>query len=258
MFDFTPALLSGERRKQIRSLKKKKCRLLRREFILEGQRLILAALEAGYPVRDFVVAESFLTAHRQSPFLTQIQSVADLYRVNDRVFSGLSDTTSPSGVLAVCPRPESSAPDFSQPALYLDQLRDPGNAGTLLRTAAWLGLKTIVASPGSPDLFQPKVVRGGMGAHFHLNIIENHLPRDFPDRVFLIGADQQGKPVTDLILPERKPWILAVGNEAHGLSEKIRERSDVLAAIPRRGAGESLNVAIAGALLLWALIRKTV
>ncbi|NOZ74056.1 MAG: RNA methyltransferase [FCB group bacterium] len=259
MFDFEPTPLSANRQKQIRRLKKKKYRLLHGEFILEGQRLVQTALEASAPLREVVVTKAFLTLPHNSALLRQIRRGTTVHVVTERDIADLSDTTSPAGILAVCPRPEPERSGIvaPKPVLYLDQVRDPGNGGTLLRTAAWLGLETVVASPGSLDLFQPKVVRGGMGAHFHLNIMENRLPEDFPNHVFFIGADQRGKSITELAFSPEKPWVLAVGNEAHGLSDHVRKRSDVLVAIPRRGTGESLNVAVSGALLMWELMKRT-
>jgi len=247
--------LSAGRLKYIRRLKHKKYRLAEQAFILEGWRLVQAALEASYPLKEVVVTSEFV-AGPHFPALPQ----NSLYLASEQQFRELSDTVTPSGILAVCPLPEAGTTRFEDrgPVLYLDQVRDPGNGGTLLRTAAWLGINSVAFSPGSLDPFQPKVVRGGMGAHFHLRLMQNVQVEDFSDMTyFVIGADHRGQPIETLSLPNHRPWILALGNEAHGLSETVRKRADVLVSIPRRGFGESLNVAISGALLMYELINRT-
>ncbi len=251
--------LSINRFKRIRQLKQKKYRQSEGKFLIEGVRLVESALEAETELRDLIVTPDFV----ESPAfeeLDQKYKLRDYHpaEATEKQFKELSDTVTPSGILAVCPIPPNPSPGFGQPLLYLDRIRDPGNCGTLLRTAAWLGLKSVAFSPESPDPFQPKVVRGGMGAHFHLDLNRNLKLSVLSEAGYtIIGADHRGTPIKDLQLPENRPWALVLGNEAHGLSDEVRNRADILVSISKRGFGESLNVAVSGALLLYELVKRS-
>ena len=140
--------------------------------------------------------------------------------------------------------------------LFLDHISDPGNLGTLLRTAAWFQIYNIALSPDSLDPYNPETIRAGVGAHFHLSIhsdvninvfIENHYS--------IIGADHRGELLTQsFIIPER--WVLVLGGEAHGLSEPVNIKLNRTIAIPKSGSGESLNISAAGAILMHQLSEK--
>ena len=132
--------------------------------------------------------------------------------------------------------------------LYLYQVSDPGNMGTLFRSAAWFGFTHIALSPDCVDPFNPKVVRAGMGAHFGLSIHANIELNLFADSHTLIGADHRGNDVSDFKSPEK--FVLILGSEAHGLSKDIQGILDQTISIEKIGFGESLNVAVAGAILM--------
>lgn len=245
--------------KRTRSLVHKKYRLQYRQFIIEGARLTAAALETGAPLDAVYLTAEFSGNPEHRPLIDQLKSSGYSWDViPDRQLAQLADTVSPAGILALCPLPDPKpqVPDSlpSGPWLYLDGIVDPGNLGTLLRTAAWFGVTNIGLSAGSVDPWNPKVVRGGMGAHFYLEL--------FPDLPLvtlksiglqLLGADMDGTPV-DGFSPGAG-WGLVLGGEARGLTAATRELIDTVIAIPRPGRGESLNAAVAGGILLEYLTR---
>jgi TrmH family RNA methyltransferase len=186
-------------------------------------------------------------------------SGVDTIAVSESEFRSAAETESPQGVLAIAEIPARSLADLagrgSLRLLVLDAVQDPGNVGTIVRTAAALGTDATVALPGTVDLWNAKVIRGAMGATFH----HMALHASFDDlvqfmkseNVELWGADAGGDPVGSAPPPAR--MALAVGNEGAGLSSTVRERSARLVSLPIAGSVESLNVAVAAGILLYEL-----
>ena len=177
--------------------------------------------------------------------------------VSPAEFTSAAETDSPQGVLALAEIPATTLDDVAGAdtlrLLILDAVQDPGNVGTLVRTAAALGAQAVIALPGTVDLWNAKVVRSGMGAHFHfpsLNATTDSLGRlRATHDLKLWGADVHGDVLgRDGDLP-RKLGIV-VGNEGAGLSESVRGLLDRLVAVPIERSTESLNVAVAAGILL--------
>jgi len=179
--------------------------------------------------------------------------------VTETEFRSAAETESPQGVLAIAEIPSPALSEFagrsSLRLLVLDGVQDPGNVGTILRTAAALGADVTVALPGTVDLWNAKVVRGAMGASFHHPAIHSSFDElsSFLDseKVELWGADTGGEPVGSVSPPARV--ALAVGNEGAGLSSTVRERTTRIVSLPISGTVESLNVAVAAGILLYQL-----
>src|SRR5688572_6770077 len=150
-------------------IEKAKIRKEERQFVLEGVRLVQDAFETGI-VPDFVLYREDMEHHY---LVTSLQSnqVACL-AVEDRLFNELSDTQTPQGILAVCPWLELDPPPNPDFVLIFDQLNNPGNLGSALRTAGAVGVDAVILSAGSVDPYNPKVVRGAMGAHFRVPILQ--------------------------------------------------------------------------------------
>ena len=175
----------------------------------------------------------------------------------------LTDVATPQGLMAVVERrlhdPDTVPERLGDTgtALLLDGVQDPGNVGTLLRTAAWFGAQAVVAGPGTAGLYGPKVMRAGAGSHWTLDLARADELGPLLDRlrrhdVSLYGADLQG--VQARAWHPTRPSALALGSEAHGLSAVVLDRLDATVALrgaPNRPAAESLNVAVAGGILLY-------
>lgn len=229
-------------------------------FVVEGVRLVEEGLASGWQP-----AEVFYTAQLSERGLEVVRRFSnigvDVQEIAPRLMDGLAGTETPQGLLAVFPLrrlPLSKHLDF---VLIADTLRDPGNLGTLLRTAAAAGAQAALLSPGTTDAFAPKVLRAGMGAHFHLPVL--HLTWEeiraacknsgAPLRIFLAEA-AEGAPCWDTDL--RQPLALMVGSEAAGSSSEALALADAPITIPMPGKSESLNAAVAASILLFEIVRQ--
>jgi len=223
-------------------------------FVAEGVRAVEELLRSPIRVRGALVSPSLERAPK-GPALRAalVERGVEVAEVDEREFASAAETDSPQGVLAVADIPERSLDDTTLARiLVLDGIQDPGNVGTIVRTAAALGVDATVALPGTVDLWNAKVVRSAMGALFthhalavSWEVLEAYLTRhDVP----LWSADAGGTPVS--AAPDR--LALAVGNEGAGVSDGVRERSERLISIPIERV-DSLNVAVATGILLYSL-----
>ncbi len=243
--------------KHINALTIKKYRQQYRQYFIEGTRLVKTALEALAPIDEVYVTSDFLDNPEQRVLLEKLAACGhEIKTTTSDQFQTLSDTIHPSGILAVLPLPQPGPPSAG-PCLYLDQIKDPGNLGTLLRSTAWFGIKQVGLSSGCVDPWNPKVVRAGMGAHFFLDLYPGlELPDLKAAGNLILGANMDGVPAEMIALPQNGQWALALGTEAHGLSTQTQALVDYNVSIPRIGRGESLNVAVAGSILLSQLTTK--
>ena len=217
-------------------------------------------LKSGLTVLGVLTAPQLDGAPRGAELRSKIaQSAIDTSNVTELEFRSAAETDSPQGVLAIAAIPDRRLDSLSGREhlrlLVLDAVQDPGNVGTIVRTAAALGADATVALPGTVDLWNAKVIRGAMGASFH-----HHAMHTSPDELFafldteridLWGAEVGGMPVGESVAPSR--LALAVGNEGAGLSSSLRERVAQTVSLPISGSVESLNVAVAAGILLYQL-----
>lgn len=224
--------------------------------LLEGVHLVEAAKAAGIPLRELAVAEGALR-HPEVAALIADGSVAATTVMPDGLFSELSTLETPVGLLATIPLPELAVPAAPDFALLLEDIQDPGNLGTILRSAAAAGVQAVWFSDGCCDAWSPKVLRAGMGAHFRLAIVERaDLPavaRDFHGQVLATCMDGDSLYQCDM----RGPLALMVGNEGAGLSDDLIAAASRRITIPMPGGMESLNAAIAAAVFLFERVRQT-
>ena len=230
-------------------------------FVAEGVRTVEELLRSKLVIRGVLTAPQLADAPRGAALLASLASRADFETVelSDRDFASAAETESPQGVLAIGEIPERSLADYTGVSpltlLVLDAVQDPGNVGTIVRTAAALGATATVALPGTVDLWNAKVVRSGMGTHFFhpaFHATAEDLA-SFLDAsgAELWGADAKGELVGARPRPAR--LALAVGNEGGGLTAATRDRADALVALRIAPDVESLNVAVAAGILLHAL-----
>lgn len=243
-----------------RDLKRRKSREKQRLFVAEGVRAVEELLASSIAVKGVLVAPQLEGAQRGAVLRSRIaESGIETDSVTEAEFRSAAETESPQGVLAIGAVPEHGferlAGRDTLRVLVLDAVQDPGNVGTILRTAQALGVDATVALPGTVDLWNAKVVRGAMGASFrhvafHSSIDE--LARFLAEAgAVLWGADAAGETIDTIEPPPR--LAIAVGNEGAGLSSSLRERATRLVSLPIEGAVESLNVAVATGILLYQL-----
>lgn len=227
-------------------------------FLAEGVRLVEDALAADWPFR-FVLHNSQLS-ERGKLLIEKLAALnVDVEPVDDALLEAISETETTQGILAVLELPNIELSNIASLTFLIipDQIRDPGNLGTLLRSAAAAGAQGVVIPPETADAFSPKVVRAGMGAHFRMPVYSLGWDEIFTlaagKSVFL--ADAAGQ-TAHWDADFRSPLILIVGGEADGASKQARELADTLVNIPMPGKIESLNAAVAGAILMFEVVRQ--
>jgi TrmH family RNA methyltransferase len=225
-------------------------------FAAEGVRLVEEALAAGWKFR-FALFGGELNPRAERLVRSLQQQDIETEEVAAHLLNAMSDTGNTQGVLAVLELPAAPAlpthPDF---VLIPDQLRDPGNLGTLLRSAAAAGVQLVLLPPETTDAFAPKVVRAGMGAHFRLPMRSMSWEeiRQATGGTQVLLADMEGTSCWEMDLT--KPLTLIVGGEAEGASPEARKLATGAIRIPMPGGSESLNAGVAGSVLLFEVVRQ--
>ncbi len=242
----------------IRSLARKKGREESGLFVVEGERAVGDAIEAGVPPHAIVAREGFV-AGSAAVDAALASDEPDIVRILDAdLFDSLTDTVHPQGVLAILPIPiPQRLPETATLVVLLDGIRDPGNMGTLIRSSAAAGVDAVLVGDGSVDAYNPKVVRAAMGSHFRIPIIPAASigPERYEAIAVRVIADAHG----DVAYDEAdwsEPLLLIVGSEADGPSPASLELANRLVSIPMAAGVESLNAAVAGSIILFEIARQ--
>ena len=226
-------------------------------FVAEGVRLVEEAVKANWKCR-FALYDETLSERGRSQVESLKSQGVDVEEVSASVMKSMSETEAPQGILAVLEFTNLPIPQSTNFILIPDQIRDPGNLGTLLRSAAASGVQAVLIPPETADAFAPKVLRSGMGAHFRLPI--HSMGWDEIEKVAkseglnVLVADMDGQPCWETDL--RKPIALIVGSEAEGASESARKLANGRISIPMTGETESLNAGAAGSVLMFEVLRQ--
>jgi len=226
-------------------------------FVVEGVRLVEEAVISNWRFQ-FALFDETLNERGMSQVESLRSQGVDVEEVSTILMKSLSETETPQGILAVLELtqlPITNHPDF---ILIPDQIRDPGNLGTLLRTAAAAGVQAVLLPPETTDAFAPKVVRSGMGAHFRLPIHSmsweeiQQFCESANQKIYLADMDGQSCWEVDL----RQPLALIIGNEAGGASQSARKLANGKITIPMSENIESLNAGVAGSVLMFEVVRQ--
>ena len=225
-------------------------------FVVEGVRLVEEAVKADWQFQ-FVLFSDGLSERGKELVKTLTANQIEVEETSGDLLQNLSETESPQGILAVLQLSNLPIPDSPNFVLIPDQIRDPGNLGTLLRTAAAAGAQAALLPPETTDAFAPKVLRAGMGAHFRLPIHSmtwDEIREQIKDlQIYL--ADMNGRSCWETDL--RQPLALIIGSEAEGASEEARKLTAQKIAIPMPGSIESLNAGVAGSVLMFEVLRQS-
>ena len=226
-------------------------------FVVEGVRLVEEAV-SGHRGFRFVLYDKSIS-ERGKLLVESLKSKGnDVELVSENLMKAVSETEAPQGILAVLQDSELPIPHSLNFVLIPDQIRDPGNLGTLLRTAAATGVQVVLLPPETIDAFAPKVLRAGMGAHFRVPIQSmawdqiEQICKSANVQIYL--ADMNGKSCWETDL--RQPLALIIGGEAEGASEEARGLATQKISIPMVGNVESLNAGIAGSVLMFEVVRQ--
>lgn len=248
--------------KQVVSLQLRKNRRNAGLFVLEGLRSVKDALDAGRLPTYFLASEHLYLLQGGRELVTRLVSAGvDGYQVNQGLMKKLSETQTPQGLLAVYPQPSYDLTALLAKGkgfwLVLDQIQDPGNLGTLIRSAEAAGVSGVFLTHGSTDPYNAKALRAATGAVLHLPVVE--LSQEDSDCGFLLQAGvhlvgaalEAGRPYTEVAY--QGPLALVIGNEGNGIRPDLLEQVKTRVTIPMRGQLQSLNAAIAGSILLFHL-----
>lgn len=227
-----------------------------RVFVIEGVRLAEEALAAGCHARQVIYTNGLSQRGLAALGGFKAQDVP-VDQVSDSVMKAVSDTQTPQGLLVVLDWLVLPLPDRLDFVFIPDQMRDPGNLGTMLRTASAAGVQAVFLPPGTADAFGPKTLRSGMGAHFHLPIREfewDEISSLLQGLTIYLAEARQGIPYYRADFQRR--FALLVGSEAEGASQRARQLASELVQIPMPGKSESLNAAVAAGILLFEAARQ--
>jgi TrmH family RNA methyltransferase len=247
--------LQNDRVKLAHSLQQRaRARRKERKIVLEGTRLIMDAVKQRHRPLFVLVDTERVSEAVVSKLAAQNIPILP---VTPEIIVHTSDTNHPQGIVAVFPLPVPALPATASRVLILDNLRDPGNMGTLLRTAAAAGAAMVILSPGCADPYNPKTLRSGMGAHFRVPIVEATWAeiRNYCRTLSVYLATGDGEVDYDAV-NWLEDWALIIGSEAHGLSEEAESLDAVRIRIPMAAQTESLNAGIAAGVILFEAARQ--
>ena len=254
-----PEIITSTKNKKykfIKSLQQKKARQSEGLFSVEGIKSVRDAANSNAHIQLIAMSESFYG----SADADIAQNIPTLI-VTDDIFSGLCDTKTPQGIIAVIKitADKQFTPDLSKLYIFCDNVSDPGNLGTIIRTADAAGFGGVLLSKGCADLYSPKTVRSSMGSFFNIDIIPDFEYNDLISlkskgfRLFCGALTDDSISYTQADFTE--PSVIIVGNEANGASDVILQASEHII-IPIHGNAESLNVGVAASILMYEGVRQ--
>ena len=247
-------MISKQHLKYLKSLKIKKYRLKAKQVLIEGVRLINESLKGNTAIKEVYCSENFINNSNNKKLVLLLENKKiPLNTVSINILNELSDSVSHQGLIGLANIPSIEDDELGvNNQIILDSISDPGNLGNIIRTLDWFGFQSIYLSEDSTDPYNSKVIRSAMGAHFYMNIVQvdicKHIIGLKNNNFTIIAADLEGDTLYGWSPPEK--YAIIFGNEAHGISKKIRKLIDCKITIPKRGNIESLNVSMSAGIVL--------
>lgn len=233
------------------------------KYIAEGQRTIELAIEYGASIEFVFVNERFYNDPSKGVLIASLKESTHVYILDDSLFRQVVTTENSQGILAVINKKKMDSEDFNKnkhkKIIVVDRIQDPGNMGTIIRTADAAGFDLIICIKGTVDYYNPKVVRSAMGSMFYMDMmsLDNEEARDLlkVNDIDIVSSYLDTENYYDKV-DYNENTALVVGNEANGISDFWIGQSDVLVKIPMFGKAESLNVAVSSALLMYKILGR--
>lgn len=247
--------------KHIRKLKDKKYRDESNEYVVEGVKLVEEAVKENAKIKQIIVCEDTTRTYEIPTHIMLEIAKYECISVSDKIFNIITQVTNPQGIMAIIEKNAQNAKiDYTQDIIVvLDDVQDPGNLGTILRTVDSIGLNQIIVSKGTADAFNSKVVRSTMGAIFRIKIIEvenlAQVIKEMRKHHFklMVTSLQTKNSIYDIDFYKK---IIVIGNEANGVSKEIQDMADEKAKIPMLGRTESLNASVAAGVVMYEYVRQ--
>lgn len=249
--------VKNEQIKSIKKLHKKKYRDQEKCYLIEGFHLVEEAVKAEVKIRAI-----YITKRGQLEWGEWVaaQALEQTYFVSDEVMKAMSELPTPQGILAVAHKSEQQLPtNFIGGWLLLDNVQDPGNVGTMIRTADAAGLTGVILGQGSADLYNSKVLRAMQGSNYHIDVLEAELGEVIGlmknQGMAVYGTELNPEAISYKELPLTSEFAFVMGNEGQGVASELLEMVTQTVYIPIKGQAESLNVAIAAAILMYHFVQ---
>ncbi|WP_333887919.1 TrmH family RNA methyltransferase [Clostridium sp.] len=249
----------NSRIKEAKRLKEKKYRILRKEFIVEGFRFIEEAINSEFCISEIFLSEYFI--RREEKLLLEINNKVNcpVYFVSDELLRSISCTENPQGIIAVVKNKELSIKNEEGFYILADKIQDPGNMGTIIRSAHASGALGVITTKGTVDVYNEKTLRATMGSVFYIPIIQDESlekMKYLKQIGFKLISSSLNSNINFYDMDLKEKIIIAVGNEGKGLSEDVRKISDIEVNIPMPGGAESLNAAVAASIMMFEVVRQ--
>ena len=249
--------------KHVKKLKEKKYRDQSQEFIIEGIKLVKEAIEEKANIKQIIICDNCEDSGIIPKDLMYEIAKYNCVYVTENILKTMSDVNAPQGIMAIIERNNSEKNiDYSQDIIVaLDDIQDPGNLGTILRTVDSIGLNQILVSKGTADCYNPKVVRSTMGAIFRIKIIEcEDLEQTLKETQknnfkLIVSSLQTNNSLYDINFDKK---VIIIGNEANGVEPQIQEMANEKIKIPMLGKTESLNASVATGISLYEYVRQKI
>lgn len=249
--------------KEVKSLDNKKNRFKKGLFIIEGIRIIEDAIKSHENIKYILYSDKLFDVKNGKELFNYVGNEYETYKIDHNLFKDISDTENTQGIIAVLSMKNHEIKDMIKDGTFiviLDKLQDPGNMGTIIRSADALGASGIIVSKGSVDIYNQKVLRSTMGSLFHMPIVQLEDTKEVilglkNNNVKILATTlNHAKYCYDINLKE--DIAIVIGNEGNGLDEEICDLSDENIIIPMDGKSESLNVAMASSIIMYEVLRQ--
>lgn len=249
--------------KYVKKLKEKKYRDQSQEFIIEGIKLVKEAIEEKANIKQIIICDNCEDSGIIPKDLMYEIAKYNYVYVTENILKTMSDVNAPQGIMAIIERNNNENNiDYNQDIIVvLDDIQDPGNLGTILRTVDSIGLNQILVSKGTADCYNPKVVRSTMGAIFRIKIIEcadlEQTLKEIQKNNFklVVSSLQTNNSLYDINFNKK---VIIIGNEAKGVEPQIQKMADEKIKIPMLGKTESLNASVATGIILYEYVRQKI
>lgn len=245
--------------KDIKKLKEKKHRTQNSKFLIEGFRFVCEGLQSDFEVPLVFISENAKDRWESFNVQSKLQKETKVYSVTDQVLKSISSTDTPQGIVAVVNNKSINVENKQGFYILADKVQDPGNMGTIIRTAHATGALGIIITKGTVDIYNEKTLRSTMGSIFHIPVIQDdslsqlNFLKNNGFKLIVSSLDTDNN-FFDVDL--RNKSIIAVGNEGNGISKELLDMSDVKIKIPMPGGAESLNVSIAASVMMFEVVRQ--
>lgn len=247
--------------KEVKKLHKRKNRIERGQFIIEGFRFVEEALKSSFKVEYLFINESVLNKYESLNIKNFINEETKVYAVRNNIIKELCETENPQGIVAVVWNKKMELADREGFYILVDKIQDPGNLGTIIRSAHASGALGVITTKGTVDVYNDKTLRSTMGSIFNIPVMED-IEFNITNRLkenefkFIVSSLDTDKNFYNVDLKGKV--VICVGNEGNGISEEVYSFADEKVKIPMPGGAESLNAAVAASIMMYEVVRQRI